>query len=57
MSYLFAVSSTLPQQPPPTPNKKTENQSSNILQSYNRQINNDSDKFKQEEVSNTTQKS
>lgn len=49
---LFSVSSTLPvsQQPPLTPNKKSELQSSNILQSYNRQINNDNEKFKQEEV-------
>lgn len=48
------VSSTLPvtQQPPLTPNKKTDHHApaSNILQSYNRQINTDSEKYKQEEV-------
>ncbi|XP_055297269.1 coronin-7 isoform X11 [Sitodiplosis mosellana] len=48
------LSSTLPvtQQPPLTPNKKTDQHSppSNILQSYNRQINTDNDKYKQEEV-------
>lgn len=53
---LLIVSSTLPasqQQPPLTPNKKTDQHSppSNILQSYNRQMNADNDKFKQEEVS------
>lgn len=57
-STCYLVSSTLPvsQQPPLTPNKKTEQHSppSNILQSYNRQINADSDKFKQEEVNFTT---
>lgn len=51
----LTVSSTLPvtQPPPLTPNKtKTEQHSppSNILQSYNRQINTDNDKYKQEEV-------
>lgn len=54
INIFLLVSSTLPvtQQPPLTPNKKTENHSppSNILQSYNRQINADSDKYKQEEV-------
>ncbi|XP_055297262.1 coronin-7 isoform X7 [Sitodiplosis mosellana] len=48
------LSSTLPvtQQPPLTPNKKTDQHSppSNILQSYNRQINTDNDKYKQEEI-------
>ncbi|XP_031625117.1 coronin-7 isoform X2 [Contarinia nasturtii] len=48
------LSSTLPatQQPPLTPNKKTDQHSppSNILQSYNRQINTDTDKYKQEEI-------
>lgn len=50
---LFSVSSTLPAaQQPQTPIKKTDQlPQSNILTSFNRQVNADNDKIKQEEVS------